>query len=371
MKPDGPTLFTPFSVRDVTFANRIVLTPMCQYSATDGHATRWHRSHHGRFSLFGLGGAVVESTGVSRSGRITPGCLGIYADSHVAGLAEIVAIYHDRSMPVGIQLSHSGRKGSAAAPLDGAQPLTEGAWQTVAPSALPLVPGWPTPEALDDGGIARIVDDFEAAARRAVAAGFDFIEIHGAHGYLIHSFFSPVSNRRDDRWGGDLARRMQFPLAVARRVRSIIPPSMPLFYRASAVDGVDGGVTIEDTVRLAAALKAEGVDLVDCSSGGIAGASGVSTTPPHPGYLAPFARAVRQEAVISTMAVGLIVTPQLAEEIVASGSADLVAMGRQLMIEPSFAYRAAVELGLEDPLSILPRQIGFFLQRRRIDERTT
>jgi 2,4-dienoyl-CoA reductase-like NADH-dependent reductase (Old Yellow Enzyme family) len=369
---DIPCLFTPFKLRSVTFANRIVVTPMCQYVARDGAAVRWHRSHHGRFALSGVGGAVVESTAVSADGRITEGCLGIWDDAHVPALAEIVEAYRDQGIPVGIQLSHSGRKGSAEVPLAGAAPLADtrpdAAWETVAPSAMPLTEGWPMPRALSSGEISELTALFGAAASRAVAAGFDFIEVHGAHGYLINSFFSPIANRRDDCYGGSLANRMRFPLEVARCVRAAIPSDMPLFYRASVEDGLEGGVTVADTIALASALRTEGVDLVDCSSGGMTGASGRASRRPSPGYLVPYAREVRAEAEIATMAVGLIVTPQQANGIIAEGNADLVAMGRQLLEEPNFVFAAARALGHPDPFSVLPESYAFFLSRRKIDD---
>lgn len=364
---ERPRLFMPFAIRSVTFRNRIVVTPMCQYIAIDGHAVRWHRSHHGRFALGGVGGALVESTGISSTGRITPACLGIWDDAHVDGLREIVAIYHDQGIPIGIQLSHSGRKGSAAVPLEGAAPLINSdpgrSWEIVAPSALPLMEGWPVPRALERDEILEIVEQFAAAAGRALSAGFDFVEIHGAHGYLINSFVSPLSNRRTDDWGGDEEGRFRLPLRVASRIREVIPAEMPLFYRTSAEDGVEGGITIEVTVRLARALKASGVDLIDCSSGGLTGASGRASSSPAPGYLVPYAEQVRREAAIPTMAVGLIVEPHQAETIIAEGRADLVALGRQLIEEPNFAHRAAVELGLTDPHAVLPESYAFFLNR--------
>jgi len=364
----APALFRPFSLRDVTFRNRIVLSPMCQYSAEDGFITPWHLDHHARFALGGLGGAMVESTAVVRDGRITPSCLGAYLDDHVAGLARIVGAYHRAGAPVGIQLSHSGRKGSAAAPLDGAAPLAscapERAWETVAPSAEPLTPDWPTPRALDQGEIEGFVEAFATAARRAVKAGFDFVEIHGAHGYLIHSFVSPLSNRRNDAFGGDIEGRARFPVAIAEAVRGAIPETMPLLYRASAVDGVEGGLELEDTIVLAQKLKAVGVDLIDCSSGGITGASGRAHARPSPGYLVPYAEEIRRKAEIPTMAVGLITSARQAEAIIAEGRADLVALGRQLLADPAFAYHAALELGRPDPAGVLPEAYAFFLRRR-------
>lgn len=365
-----PALFEPYTVRSVTFRNRLVVTPMCQYIATDGHARLWHLAHHGRFSLSGIGGAVVEATAVTRDGRITPGCLGIYEQSHVAGLRKIVALYHDQKIPVGIQLAHSGRKGSAAVPLEGAAPLVRSdparAWEAVAPSAIAMMEGWPTPRALAHGEIEALVAAFAAAATRACGAGFDFVEIHGAHGYLINSFFSPLANQRTDQWGGSFENRMRFALAVARAVRVVLPDNMPLFYRTSCVDGIEGGVTIEDTIALARELKLCGVDVIDCSTGGIVGASGRALVPPSPGYLVPYAHRVRHEAQIATMTVGLIVTGKQAEEAVAGGSADLVAVGRQLLEDPNFPYHAALELGHPRPLDVLPASYAFFLERRRL-----
>lgn len=368
--PDVPALFQPFELREVMFRNRVMVTPMCQYVADDGHVVDWHFAHHGRFALGGVGAAMVESTGVTRNGRITPGCLGIYLDSHVDGLSRITDLYHRQDIPVGIQLSHAGRKGSAAVPLEGAQPLIgdapEKAWTIVAPSAIAQTEGWPVPRALTADEIEQLIEAFAIAARRAVAAGFDLVEIHGAHGYLVNSFFSPLANQRDDDWGGDRESRMRFPLAVADAIRAVIPAAMPLFYRASVVDGIDGGVTVEDTVELARSLKQHGVDLVDCSSGGMIGPSGRASTRPAPGYLVPYAQAVREGADMATMAVGLIVEPGQANDIVASGAADLVAMGRQLLDDPNFVLHAAQALGHPEPYSLIPESYAFFLERRKL-----
>ena len=367
-----PALFRPLTLRGVTFGNRLFVTPMCQYCADDGHAVTWHFSHHGRFSLSGIGGAMVEATGVTRDGRITPGCLGIYSDGHVEGLSRIVSLYHDQDIPVGIQLAHSGRKGSAAVPLEGAAPLVRSdparAWEAIAPSAIAMAEGWPVPREMTEQDIEATIEAFVSAAERALAAGFDLIEIHGAHGYLINSFFSPLSNRRTDRWGGDrLSNRMRFPLCIAEAVRRRIPDSMPLFYRHSVVDGIAGGVTLDDSIALAKALKARGVDVLDCSSGGITGASGRAQQQPARGYLVPYSRELRRQAGIATMAVGLIVDPEQANSIITRGDADLVAMGRQLLDDPNFPYHAATALGHPRPVSILPKSYAFFLERREID----
>ena len=364
-----PPLFRPFPLRDVTFPNRIVVTPMCQYCADDGHAADWHLAHHGRFSLAGVGGALVEATAVTREGRITHGCLGIYRDSHVERLSQITGFYHAHGIPIGIQLAHAGRKASAALPFEGAAPLTQhdpsSAWELIAPSAIPMTEGWPTPRAMTVGEIHRTINAFVTAAGRAIRAGFDFIEIHGAHGYLVNSFFSPISNQRDDEWGGSpMENRLRFPVRVAEALRSAIPASMPLLYRTSSVDGIEGGIEIEDTVILARALKSAGVDLVDCSSGGIIGPSGRALAKPAPGYLVPYAEEVRRVAEIPTMAVGLITEAKQANEIIAAGRADLVAMGRQMMDESNFAYHAAKKLGHPDPCSVLPDSYEFWLRRR-------
>lgn len=367
-----PALFRPLALRGVTFGNRVFVTPMCQYVADDGHAVRWHTAHHGRFSLSGVGGACVEATAVTRDGRITPGCLGIYLDSHIEGLTHITSLYHDQRIPVGIQIGHAGRKASAAVPLEGAAPLIDcepsAAWEAIAPSAIAMTEGWPVPREMSAAEILDMLEAFSKAAKRAVSAGFDFIEIHGAHGYLVNSFFSPMSNQRNDEWGGpDIENRMRFPLRVAEVIRDEIPESMPLFYRTSAVDGFDGGVTLDDSIQLATELKKRGVDLIDCSSGGIVGPSGRALDRPSPGYLAPYAEKIRREADIATMAVGLIIEAQQACDIVAAGQADLVAMGRQLLEDPNFVLHAARELGHPEPYSVLPESYRFFLERRKIN----
>jgi 2,4-dienoyl-CoA reductase-like NADH-dependent reductase (Old Yellow Enzyme family) len=366
-----PVLFEPFKLREVLFNNRVFLSPMCQYMAEDGHAVDWHYAHHGRFALGGVGGACVEASGITRDGRITPGCLGIYLDSHIDGLSRIVSIYHQQHIPVGIQIGHAGRKASAAVPLEGAASLAvcdpSRAWQIVAPSAIAMSDGWPVPHALADAEILDLVDAFAAAAARAVKAGFDFIEVHGAHGYLVNSFFSPISNKRSDRWGGpEIENRMHFPLQVVEAIRAAIPDAMPLLYRTSVVDGFDGGVTLEDTIILAEALGAMGVDLIDCSSGGIIGPSGRASLRPSPGYLSPYAEAVRSRTGIPTMAVGLIIEAEQANDIIESGQSDMVAMGRQLLDDPNFVFHAAKRLGHPNPYGLLPESYGFFLERRKL-----
>jgi 2,4-dienoyl-CoA reductase-like NADH-dependent reductase (Old Yellow Enzyme family) len=364
-----PKLFSPFALRGLTLRNRAVLSPMCQYQAVEGRMQDWHFAHHARFAAGGLGAAFVEATAVTRDGRITHGCTGIWDDGQLPGLRHVVELYRAHGTATGIQIGHSGRRGSAARPWDGAKPIQEtsgpeAAWQTVGPSAVPEREGNPVPRELSVPEIEELIEAFRRAALRALAAGFDILEIHGAHGYLIHSFFSAISNRRSDSFGGTLEKRMRFALLVAETVRSVWPADKPVFYRASAVDNVEGGVVIEDTVQLARALKARGVDLIDCSSGGMSGPATLSTAKIRPGYQVAYAAAVRKGADMPTMAVGAILEPKHAEAILTAGEADLIALGRQMMAEPHWLYRAALELGLPNPHAVLPRQYGFYLERR-------
>ena len=273
-----PILFSPLELRGLTLRNRAVLSPMCQYQAVEGRVQDWHFRHHARFASGGLRRAFVEATGVTRDGRITHGCTGIWEDGQIPGLKRIAELYRAYGTVPGIQIGHSGRRGSALRPWDGAAPIEaktgpEAAWQTVGPSPIPERENYPVPRALTMPEIEELVDAFRAAARRALAAGFEILEIHGAHGYLIHSFFSPVSNQRSDAFGGTLEKRMRFPLLVADAIRAVWPADKPVFYRASCVDNVPGGLPVEDTVALARALKARGVDVIDCSAGGMTGRS--------------------------------------------------------------------------------------------------
>lgn len=364
-----PKLFSPLTLRGLVLRNRAVLSPMCQYQAVEGIMQDWHFAHHARFAAGGLGLAFVEATAVTRDGRITHGCTGIWDDGQIPGLARVVDLYRAHGTATGIQIGHAGRRGSALRPWDGARPIPEDAdaepaWETVGPSPVPERDGYPVPRALSVAEIEEIVAAFGRAAARAHAAGFDVIEIHGAHGYLIHSFFSPISNRRDDEFGGTREKRMRLPLLVAEAVRAAWPEDKPVFYRTSAVDNLPGGVTIEETVELARALKQRGVDVVDCSSGGMSGPATLSAAKIRPGYQVPYAESVRRGAEMPTMAVGAILEPAQAEAIIAAGQADLVALGRQLMAEPHWLYRAAQELGLENPHAVLPRYYGFYLERR-------
>jgi 2,4-dienoyl-CoA reductase-like NADH-dependent reductase (Old Yellow Enzyme family) len=364
-----PALFSPLTLRGLSLRNRLVLSPMCQYAAVEGVVQDWHHQHHARFASGGIALGFVEATGVTRRGRITHGCTGLWNDDQVPGLHRIAELYHAYGAACGIQLGHAGRRASAERPWDGAAPIQradgpEGAWERVAPSAIPEREGYPAPRALTEAEIEELIGAFAAAARRALAAGFDVIEIHGAHGYLVHSFFSPISNQRNDAFGGSREKRMRFPLLVAEAMRAAWPAEKPLFYRTSSVDGVPGGLAMEDTVALARELKARGVDVLDCSSGGMSGPATLSTAKIAPGYQVPYAAEVRAATGLATMAVGAILEPSQAEAILEAGKADLVAIGRQLMAEPHWLYRAGVELGHPEPDRLLAGRYGFYLKRR-------
>lgn len=342
-------LFEPMRLRGLELPNRIAVSPMCQYRARDGLATEWHLVHLGQCAMSGAGLLILEATAVSPEGRITKGCLGLWSDEHAAALEPVLAFCRaDGTARLGIQLGHAGRKGSCRVPLRGGAPLPpeEGAWTTVSASALPYDQGWPVPLAADAAMLAKIEADFAAAAERALALGFDLVELHLAHGYLLHQFLSPLSNRRTDAFGGDLEGRLRFPLRVVEAVRAVWPEDRPLGVRVSATDWVEGGWDLEQTIALAHRLKARGVDYIDVSSGGLDPRQKMTL---GPGYQVPFAEAVRRATGLPTMAVGLIVTPRQAEEILARGRADLVALARTIMDDPRWPWHAAQELGAEIP----------------------
>jgi 2,4-dienoyl-CoA reductase-like NADH-dependent reductase (Old Yellow Enzyme family) len=355
----NPHLFRPLTLRSVTLPNRIMMSPMCQYSATDGLANDWHRHHLAARAVGGVGLVMVEATHVSPEGRITPHCLGLWNDAQRDALAPIAAFVSAQGAVPGLQLGHAGRKASVSRPWEGTRPLAPGAggWEVLAPSALAFAPGWPMPRAMAAADIAANVSAFAAAAARARDAGFRFLEIHAAHGYLAHQFLSPLSNRRMDAHGGALANRARLLMETLDAVRAEWPAALPLSVRLSCTDWVPGGFDLADAVALARMLKARGdVDLIDCSSGGNDPAQSI---PVAPGYQAPFAAAIRREAGIGTIAVGLINGPDLAEAILAAGQADLVALGRTLLVEPFWPRRAAKALGR--------RAIGWPVQYERGD----
>ncbi len=340
-------LFTPLRLRSLTLPNRIIVSPMCQYSAEDGSANDWHLIHLGSLSLGGAGLLFVEATAVEPIGRITPGCHGLYSDENERALARVVeAIRRYSPINLGIQLAHAGRKGSSEVPWRGGMliPPNQGGWQPVAPSALPHLPQETAPTPLDRAGLQRIRDAFAAAARRALRLGFDAIELHSAHGYLLHEFLSPISNRREDEYGGSRDNRMRFPLEVFEAVRAVWPQDRPLGVRISSTDWVEGGWDIADSVALARELKARGCDWIDCSGGGV---SPQQKIPLGPGYQVPFSKRIRAEAAIPTVAVGLITDPKHAEAIIDGGEADMVAMARAMLYDPRWAWHAAAALGGE------------------------
>jgi 2,4-dienoyl-CoA reductase-like NADH-dependent reductase (Old Yellow Enzyme family) len=341
------TLFTPLKIREITLRNRIAVSPMCEYSSDDGFANDWHLVHLGSRAVGGAGLVMVEATAVEARGRITPGDHGIWKDEHIAMLTRIAAFIKKQGAVAGIQIAHAGRKASCHVPWEeNGAPLTaeEGAWVTVAPSAVPFRDGDPAPVALDTVGIRAIVDTFAAAARRALTAGFEVLEIHGAHGYLINEFLSPLSNRRTDEYGGAFENRIRFLLETVAAVRAVWPERLPLWVRISATDWKEGGWTGDDSVRLAAELKTRGVDLMDCSSGGSAADAKV---PLGPGYQVPFAERIRRETGMLTGAVGMITEPRQAEEIIASGQADVVLMAREFLRDPYWPLHAARALGVD------------------------
>jgi 2,4-dienoyl-CoA reductase-like NADH-dependent reductase (Old Yellow Enzyme family) len=354
-------LLSPLTIRDVTFRNRIVMSPMCQYSAEEGLANDWHLVHLGSRTAGGAGLVMVEATAVTRDGRITPGDMGIWGDQHVEPLARIARFVCSQGAVPGIQLAHAGRKASCDLPWKGGARLkspADGAWDVVAPSPVPFHDDDPTPIALDRAGIDAVVDAFEAAARRALAAGFRVLEIHSAHGYLLHEFLSPLSNRRDDDYGGSLDNRMRLVLQVAERLRAVMPDDLPLFVRISATDWVEGGWDADDSVALAKALGPRGVDLIDVSSGALVPYARI---PVGKGFQVPFARKLRDEAGIKTGAVGMITEVEHANGIITGGDADLVFLARELLREPYWALKAEQALGAEPSW---PIPYGYAVKRR-------
>jgi 2,4-dienoyl-CoA reductase-like NADH-dependent reductase (Old Yellow Enzyme family) len=347
-------LFSPLRLRDVNFRNRIAVSPMCQYSSPGGFATDWHFVHLGSRAVGGAGAVVVEATGVEPRGRISPEDMGLWSDAHAEPLARIARFVESQGAVPGIQLAHAGRKGSTAAPWRGGGPITDsqGGWPVVGASPIPFAEGWRVPDPLDSAGIASITRNFRAAAARAREAGFQFLELHAAHGYLLHSFHSPLSNARTDGYGGRFENRVRFTLEVVEALRREWPDHLPLSVRLSCTDWTPGGWTLEESVRLASLLRERGVDLVDCSSGGNVPNPQV---PLGPGYQVPFAEAVRRGAGIATAAVGLITEPAQADEIVRQGRADLVMLARAELRDPYWPLHAARTLGHAGALPAPPQ----------------
>jgi 2,4-dienoyl-CoA reductase-like NADH-dependent reductase (Old Yellow Enzyme family) len=339
-------LFTPLQLGGITLPNRVVVSPMCQYAATDGVPGQWHLAHLGQFAMSGPGTIFVEATGVEPNGRITPGCTGLYDDACEEAFATIVAFMKSiADVRLGIQLSHSGRKGSTVAPWEGGGLIEgEGAWVTDAPSAVPYLPGWPESRAMDDAALERVRNAFVDSARRADRAGFDLVELHVAHGYLLHEFLSPITNTRQDEYGGSLENRMRYPLEIFKAVRAAFPADKPVMVRLTATDWIDGAWDVESSVAFAKALKEAGCEALDVTSGGLDQRQKITT---GPGYQVGFAETIRRAADIPVMAVGQITEPVQAETIIATGQADLVALARGMLWDPRWTWKAAVELGAE------------------------
>ena len=341
--PAAVALFTPLQVRDVVLPNRIGVSPMCQYSAEDGFANDWHLVHLGSRAVGRAGLVMIEATAVTPEGRISPGDLGIWSDVHIDPLQRIASFVRSQGSVSGIQLAHAGRKASTDAPWRGGKPLGDAGWTPVAPSALPFATGYAVPHSLTKAEIADIVHAFAEAAERALAAGFDVVEIHGAHGYLINEFLSPLSNHRTDEYGGSFENRTRLFREVVEAIRRVWPERLPLFARLSCSDWYEGGWTIEDSVELSRIAKLLGVDLIDCSSGGLVPDAKIEV---GPGYQTPFAKRIRREAGILTAAVGMITEPRQAEAIVQSETADIVLLAREMLRRVYWPIEAALELGV-------------------------
>jgi len=363
-------LFQPLEIRGVQLRNRIVVSPMAQYSAIDGFLTDWHFAHFAKFAMGGAGSVFTEATKIERRGLGTVGDMGIWKDEHIAPLQRLAKFLKEQGATPSIQLNHAGRKAGTYKPWDGFGALdrsvpVEGQehWEVIGPSAVEYLEGWPLPREMSKQDIDEVQSNWVKAAMRADQAGFEILEIHGAHGYLIHEFLSPASNKRADRYGGSLGNRMRFALEVTEAVRGVWPQHKPLFFRVSAVD--EGGWTIDDTVILARELKSLGVDVIDCSASGISIRSPTaSRIAPKLGFQVPYAERVRKDAAVMTMAVGLIVHPRQAEEILVKGQADLVAIGRELLYNPFWPAHAARALGHDKQYRDMPVQYGWWLDRR-------
>jgi 2,4-dienoyl-CoA reductase-like NADH-dependent reductase (Old Yellow Enzyme family) len=366
-----PLLFRPLTVRGLRVRNRIVVSPMCQYVSVDGGPTDWHLVHLGKFALGGAGIVFGEETAVERRGRKTHGCAGIYDDRHISAYRRITDFIKQHNAVPAIQLGHSGRKAGCRPPWEAFAPLNaedahagQPGWSGLAPSPIPVSDAAPVPHEMDRDDIREVVGAWREAARRAVDAGYEICEVHGAHGYLIHQFLSPIANQRKDAYGGEREGRMRLALEIVEAVRDVWPNDRPLFFRVSAVDGKGGHWNLDDTVALAKELKQRGVDVIDCSSGGISGPLTMSVVPRVPGYQVPFAERVRRDVRILTQAVGLITEPEQAEAILRAGKADLIALAREMLLDPNWPVKAAAALGLEEAATLLPDSYAWWLRRR-------
>jgi 2,4-dienoyl-CoA reductase-like NADH-dependent reductase (Old Yellow Enzyme family) len=347
-------LLEPLKIREIEFRNRLWVSPMCQYSSVEGMPTDWHLVHLGSRAVGGAGLVVMEATAVSPEGRISPQDAGIWSDAHAEAYQRITKFIRENGARSGIQIAHAGRKASTAAPWDGGKKVDEsaGGWQTVAPSAIPFAEDYPMPREMNAGDIEKASNDFVEAAKLALKAGFEVIEIHAAHGYLLHEFLSPLSNHRTDEYGGSFENRTRFPLEVISQIRAVVPANLLVFVRISATDWTEGGWDLAQSIEFCRKLKEIGVDLIDCSTGGNVPRAQI---PVAPNYQVPFAAEIRRQSGILTAAVGMITEPQQAEEILRKGEADAVMIARQFLREPYFPFRAARELG--DQVDV-PKQYG-------------
>jgi 2,4-dienoyl-CoA reductase-like NADH-dependent reductase (Old Yellow Enzyme family) len=366
-----PLLFQPITLRGIVARNRIMVSPMCQYASVDGAPVDWHLAHLGRLAIGGAGIVCYEETAVEARGRKTYDCAGIWANDQVAQFRRVAALLRSLGAVPGMQLGHSGAKASSCGAMQDWRPLTEEdgrdgrpPWQPISASAVPTGKGRPVPSAMDQGDIRTVIAAWCDAARRSLDAGFDLLEIHGAHGYLIHQFLSPLTNQRTDSYGGDREGRMRFALELTEAVRAVWPKDRPLFFRVSCVDGRGGLWGLDDSVHLARALKHRGVDAIDCSSGGLSGPSGMPVVPRVPGYQVPFASRIRQEAAIKTVAVGMITEARQAEEILQQGQADIVALARELLFNGDWPAHAAQALGVDGFFDLFPPSYAYRLKRR-------
>ena len=368
-----PNLFSPYSIKGTTLKNRIVVSPMSQYRAKDGFANDWHFVHLGRFALGGAGLVFCEATAVSEIGRRTHGDLGLWSDEQIAPLKRVTEFLNREGSVAGVQLAHAGRKASERRPWHGETPVddedsrvrNETPWTAIAPSALPYADGWPMPREMSEKEIEEVVQEFGTAARRSVDAGFKVVEIYAAHGFLIHQFLSPISNQRTDCWGGSLENRMQLALNVAESVRRNIPEDMPLIFRLSSTDWLDGGIEIDDVVAVSKALKKAGVDIIDCSSGGIGGKERPGRMTVEQGFQAPFAKQIKEQAEMATMTVGFLWDPEYCDELIASGCADLIALAREILDDPNWPLHAQNKLTSGQPYTHWPEEYGWWLSKRQ------
>jgi 2,4-dienoyl-CoA reductase-like NADH-dependent reductase (Old Yellow Enzyme family) len=369
----NPLLLSPLTIRDVSLKSRIVISPMATYSAVEGLANDWHLAHYGRLALGQPASLMVEATAVTAQGRITNGDLGLWSSAHIPPMRRLVDFMKAQGVVPSIQLAHAGRKGSMQRPWHGNGPITDAdkargdkVWDIVGPTSEPMDHGFIAPHALSPAELQSLAGQWGDAAKRAIEAGFEIIEIHNAHGYLVHQFLSPISNKRNDAFGGDFAGRTRFPLMIVEAVRAAVPKGTPVFLRVSAVDGIDGGWSMDDTVAYAKLLRERGIDLVDCSSGGLKGSATTARIKRTWGFQVPFAERVRKEAGVLSMAVGLILDPHHAEDVLQKGGADLIAIGREALVNPSWPQTAEMALGVKpsDAMDRWPEQYSWWLKHR-------